>query len=86
MRKCLRCDAEMQDDCYVSDQGVSLSHIVVVEKDESYKKVELPVKAAICPTCGYVELYVEKRIDSQEKRQPHPTPKKYYFTKPQTDE
>ena len=80
MRICPRCNTEMLEHCYVENQGVAISHLVVVERDESLKKVERPVMAALCKECGYVEFYVEKRTADQSRRQPHPTPKKYYFT------
>ena len=58
MKLCLRCQSKMIDDCYVIDQGVSISDVVIVEKDADYKKILHPVKAAYCPQCGYTEFYI----------------------------
>ncbi|MBS5113562.1 MAG: hypothetical protein KHZ15_12890 [Coprobacillus cateniformis] len=59
MRKCPRCHKEMKEDCYVKDTAQAISDFVVVEKKEDLKKKEFPLKAAVCKSCGYVELYVD---------------------------
>lgn len=59
LRKCPICQAEMATNCYVKDRSSVLSDFVIVKKDENYKKTEHVMKAAVCPKCGHVELYVE---------------------------
>ncbi|KXU52092.1 hypothetical protein [Longibaculum muris] len=49
----------MKEDCYVKDTAQAISDFVVVEKKEDLKKKEFPLKAAVCKSCGYVELYVD---------------------------
>ncbi|MBO6046700.1 MAG: hypothetical protein J6P61_03000 [Erysipelotrichaceae bacterium] len=68
MRMCLRCKHEMVENCYIQEQGVSISDVVIVEKDEDYKKILHPVKAAYCPKCGYTEFYINVEKSSAEKK------------------
>jgi len=59
----------MIDNCYVQDQGISISDIVIVEKDENYKKNLHPLKAAYCPECGYTEFYIalpETKVEKEK--------------------
>lgn len=51
MRKCLRCGADMEENLTItSSQGI------VVRKGLSSAKP----KAAVCPQCGEVSLYIEE--------------------------
>ena len=59
MRKCLRFHKEMKEDCYLKDEAQAISDYTIVEKDENFKKINHPLKAAICKICGYVEFYVD---------------------------
>lgn len=59
MRKCPRCHKEMKEECYLKDTAQAISDYTIVDKDENLKKTEYPLKAALCKTCGYVELYVD---------------------------
>lgn len=59
MRKCPRCHKEMKEDCYIKDEAQAVSDYLIIEKDEDLKKQSYPLKAALCKTCGYVELYVD---------------------------
>lgn len=59
MRKCPRCHQEMKEDCYVKDGAQPVYDYQIVKKDSDFKKSSYPLKAALCETCGYVELYVE---------------------------
>ena len=49
----------MKENCYLRDTAQQLSDLIVVEKTEDLKKIQYPLKAAICKSCGYVEFYVE---------------------------
>ena len=51
MRKCLRCGAEMKENCDLRVQGAGYG--VVLSTDESKPKV------AVCPQCGEISLYIE---------------------------
>lgn len=59
MRKCPRCHNEMTEDCYIVDSPQPLSDLIIIEKDETFKKTKYPLKAAICKDCGYVEFYTD---------------------------
>lgn len=50
MRKCVRCGAEMME-----DYGITSGYGIVVRKGLSAVKP----KAAVCPRCGEVSIYVE---------------------------
>lgn len=54
-RKCLRCGAEMVEDCKAEISG-SFWRIGTITK----KSAAAPCKCAVCPKCGYTELYVTK--------------------------
>ncbi len=53
----------MKEDCYVKDEAQPISDFTIVEKNEDLKKKERPLKAAICKSCGYVELYIDMNED-----------------------
>lgn len=57
MKKCPKCQSEMIEDCYLNDSAQTLSHFVVVQKDEDLKKKRYPVKVVMCKECGYLEFY-----------------------------
>lgn len=59
MRKCPRCHKEMKENCYLKDQAPAISAFALIEKKEDYKKIEYPLKAGLCKSCGYVEFYVD---------------------------
>ncbi len=67
MRKCLRCNTIMREDGYMEDQGVQISDFVIVEKGEDLKKTKHPIKIAICPECGYLEFYLEKKVEEKPR-------------------
>lgn len=63
MRKCPRCHKEMKEDCYIKDTAQPISNFTIIEKNENLKKKEYALKAALCKSCGYVELYVDINED-----------------------
>ena len=54
MRKCIRCGAEMQEDFAFTGGGGN----VIRKKGLSLKAVY--PKAAVCPKCGEVSIYVDE--------------------------
>lgn len=60
MRKCLRCNAEMAEGLSVvqSDSGWP---VMAAEPRKIFPKEVGKLSCAVCPECGYVELYVEKK-------------------------
>ena len=58
MRKCLRCGAEMVEDCGVR-QSDNACGIVIMDSERFFAKTVDRLKAAVCPECGEVSLYIE---------------------------
>ena len=60
MRKCVRCGADMVENCGVKVKGAAYGLVLT---DDGHKwwggRMEAP-KAAICPKCGEVSLYLEQ--------------------------
>lgn len=59
MKLCPICKTQMKEDCYLENLSQTLNDYVVVEKDEHLKKIKHPLKVALCPQCGHIELYVD---------------------------
>lgn len=59
MRKCIRCNSKMVEDCGIKVKGAAYG--IVLTNDE-YKwwggRMGVP-KVAICPNCGEVSIYLE---------------------------
>lgn len=57
MRNCLRCETEMVDDLavMVSNGGYGID----VREKGMFKSAIEKIKCAVCPECGYTEIYVE---------------------------
>lgn len=57
MRNCLRCETEMVDDLavMVSNGGYGID----VREKGMFKSAIEKIKCAVCPACGYTEIYVE---------------------------
>ena len=58
MRKCIRCGADMVENCAVR-QSDNACGIVIMESDKLFAKTVGKPKAAVCPVCGEVTLYIE---------------------------
>ncbi len=54
MRKCIRCGAEMEEDFVFTGAGGN-----VIRKKGLGGKAVYP-KAAVCPMCGEISLYVDE--------------------------
>ena len=61
MRKCISCGADMTECNAVSE--------IRIKRTDVYQKPEVALKAAMCPKCGYVELYTDEldRVDFNKK-------------------
>ena len=57
MRKCLRCKKEMIENLnvMVSNGGYGID----VREKGAFKSALGKIKCAVCPICGYTELYIE---------------------------
>jgi len=58
MRQCIRCGAEMVEGCGVR-QADSASGVVIMESEKFFARQIGKLKAAVCPKCGEVSLYIE---------------------------
>lgn len=63
MRKCLRCQSEMIEDHGLKIENILMAGVASVRlsrgqgvTSDSLEKI----KAAVCPVCGEVSLYIEK--------------------------
>lgn len=56
-RICDKCKVDMVDDCKVSSMATSL--VISRKKKVLFENFGEEVKAAVCPNCGLVDLYVE---------------------------
>ena len=63
MRKCIRCSCEMREDYDVKVEGAAYG--LKITKPGIFKDNLGKVHAAVCPECGYLELYLEdtEKID-----------------------
>ena len=59
MHICPNCKCQMIEDNYLSDEGIRLSDLRIIKRNDDYTKEAYPLKAAICPSCGHVEFYVD---------------------------
>lgn len=57
MRKCLRCENEMIENLVLM---VSNGYGIDVREKGMFKTAKEKINCAVCPKCGYTELYVEK--------------------------
>ena len=57
MRKCIRCDSNMIEGLNV---GMPVKMVSIELKQSNLVKTPIaPIKASLCPKCGYLEMYVE---------------------------
>lgn len=66
MRKCLRCEIEMVEDLVLM---VSNGYWIDVREKGMFKTGKEKIYCAVCPKCGYTELYVKnpEKIKELEK-------------------
>ncbi len=58
MRKCLRCETEMRDG-YSLLSSDDYWHVIAAEDGKWFPREIGKLSCAVCPECGYTELYVE---------------------------
>ncbi len=57
MRKCLRCHAEMAENLDIKVQGGAYG--IKVTQQGIFKDSLGKLNCAVCPECGYIEIYME---------------------------
>ncbi len=57
MRKCIRCSIEMIEDLDIKVEGGAYG--VKVTQQGIFKESLGKLKCAVCPECGYTEIYVQ---------------------------
>lgn len=62
IRKCTACQSDMVEDCEVHVKG-AMYGLKIKIPGWLFSKVSAEAKAAVCPRCGHVELYVENPGD-----------------------
>ena len=59
MRKCEKCGANMKQDLRLKVNGGGYG--IVVRVDEKHKATTIDdVRVAVCPECGYTEMYLQQ--------------------------
>ena len=59
-RKCIRCECEMKENYDVKVEGGAYG--LKITKPGIFKDNLGKVHAAVCPECGYLELYLEDTV------------------------
>jgi len=57
MRQCIRCKTEMVEDLTIRDSGDATA--IILTNNKFFAKNLGKVKAAACPECGEISLYIE---------------------------
>ncbi len=57
MRECIRCKTEMIEDLIIRDTGDATR--LVITNNKFFAKNLGKVKAAVCPQCGEISIYLE---------------------------
>lgn len=65
MRKCLRCSAEMEEG-YVLLDGCHGYQVKLRKQGRFLSKEAGKLKAAVCPKCGYTELFTAELPKDKE--------------------
>ncbi len=58
MRQCIRCQAEMVEQCDIKVEGAAHGIVIASSTKIFAERLGKP-KVAICPNCGEVSLYLE---------------------------
>lgn len=66
MRKCIRCGSEMREECAIRQQDNACG-LVIVKGGGIFGRTVGKVKAAVCPECGEISLYVEETEKLKER-------------------
>lgn len=57
MKKCIRCDMEMKEKYDVKVEGAA--YALKITKPGIFKGNLGKIHCAVCPKCGYIELYLK---------------------------
>lgn len=60
MRACNQCETKMIEDCDVKVDGTAYGINIKQKRKGVFNNVSAKPKAAICPNCGNVTLYVDE--------------------------
>ena len=58
MRKCIRCNSDMIENCDIKVEGAGYGIILSDSKKIFAERMGKP-KVAICPSCGEISIYLE---------------------------
>lgn len=58
MRKCIRCQTEMIENCDIKVEG-ALYGIVIAKGENIFSKRIGKPKIAVCPKCGEISIYIQ---------------------------
>ncbi|EHL18001.1 hypothetical protein HMPREF9630_01257 [Peptoanaerobacter stomatis] len=69
MRKCIRCDMEMVEDCELVIWGFGSEYIQIKsnKKKRAFSGDLATPKVAVCPNCGEVSIYIENTSKLKEQ-------------------
>ncbi|ODG93429.1 MULTISPECIES: hypothetical protein [Bacillaceae] len=60
-RICIHCKSEMIENCNIKVESMYGHEIKIYQKGKrSLNNISVSHKAAVCPNCGYVELYIDE--------------------------
>ena len=59
MRKCIRCGAEMKEDCGIKVAGETCGIVLCDDETKLFGGRLGAPSVAICPNCGEVSIYLE---------------------------
>ena len=57
MRKCIRCEVELKENFDVKVEGAAYE--LKITKPGIFKETLGKVHCAVCPSCGYIEFYLD---------------------------
>jgi len=63
MRKCIRCQTEMVENCSIKIEGAGNGIVMATDDKRLFANRIGKPKVAICPACGEVSIYVENIKD-----------------------
>lgn len=59
-RLCHQCQTKMIEDCTVNVEGDAYGIKITQKRKGFFNNISAKPKAALCPSCGYVALYVNE--------------------------
>ena len=59
MRKCIRCGAEMREDCAIKVEGAGYGIVLSYDAGKLFGGRIGQPRVAICPECGEVSIYLD---------------------------